>query len=99
MLLNILHIITDFVVLITRLMTEEFADEQRTVLIDQFVRLWGLDATFEFDLRDLLLILIIILTAIIVNAWNRSGHWLYRRSISRACSRTPHVSPAGPFAE
>jgi hypothetical protein len=36
MLLNILHTITDFVVLITRLTTEELAAEQRMDLIDQF---------------------------------------------------------------
>ena len=61
MLLNILRTITDFVVLITRLATEELAAEQRMDLIDHFIHNHGFDAAFEFDLRDLLMILITIL--------------------------------------
>ena len=47
--------------LVTRLTTEEFADEQWMALIDQFMDLHGFDAAFEFDLHDLLIILITIL--------------------------------------
>ena len=54
MLLNLLHTITDLVALITRLTTEELADEQRMALIDQFIHLQVLDVTFQFDLDDLL---------------------------------------------
>jgi hypothetical protein len=36
---------------VTLLATEELADEQRMALIDQFMRLWVLDAAFEFDLQ------------------------------------------------
>jgi hypothetical protein len=41
MLLDLLRAITDFIVLVTRLTTGEFTDEQRMVLIDQFMRLQG----------------------------------------------------------
>ena len=52
MLLNLLRTITDFTVLVTRLAVEEFTDEQRMALVDQFMRLQGLDAAFEFcDLK------------------------------------------------
>ena len=78
MLLNLLRAITDFVVLVTRLTTEEFADEQRMVLIDQFMRLQGLDAAFEFDLHDLLMILITILIIIFWRAWDRTDRWPFR---------------------
>ena len=78
MLLSILRTITDFVVLVTRLMTEELADEQPVVLIDQFVQLQGLDSAFEFDLHDLLMILITILIIIFWRAWVRSDRWPYR---------------------
>ena len=53
MLLNLLRAITDFAVLVARFTTGEFADEQLMVLIDQFMRLQGFDAAFEFDLHDL----------------------------------------------
>jgi hypothetical protein len=78
MLLNLLRTITDFAVLAARLTTEEFADEQRMVLIDQFMRLQGFDAAFEFDLHDLLMILIMILIIVFWRAWVRSNHWPYR---------------------
>ena len=39
MLLDISHMIIDFVVLVTRITTEELSDEQRMVLIDQFIHL------------------------------------------------------------
>ena len=64
MLLNIVHTIADFVVLVTRLTTEELSDEQRMVLIDQFIPLQGIDAAFQFDLHDLLMILTMILIII-----------------------------------
>ena len=75
MLLNLLRTITDFAVLAARLTTEEFADEQRMVLIDQFMRLQGFDAAFEFDLHDLLMILIMILIIVFWRAWNKAGRW------------------------
>lgn len=78
MLLNVLHTITDFVVLVTRLTTEELSDEQQMVLIDQFIHLQGLEAAFEFDLHDLLMILITILINIFWRAWERTGRWPYR---------------------
>jgi len=78
MILDLFHTIADFVVLVTRLKTEEFADEHRMVLIDQFIRLQGLDAAFEFDLHDLLIILVAILIIIFGRAWNRAGRWPYR---------------------
>jgi hypothetical protein len=78
MVLNLLHAITDFVVLVTRLTTEELADEQRMALIDQYVHLQRLDAAFEFDLHDLLMILITILIIIIWRAWDRIDRWSFR---------------------
>jgi hypothetical protein len=63
MLLNLLHAITDFVVLVTRLTTEDLADEQRMALIDQYIHLQGLEAAFQFDLHDMLMILITMLLA------------------------------------
>jgi hypothetical protein len=63
MLLDISHAIADFVVLVTRLTTEELSDEQRMVLIDQFIHLQGFDAAFQFDLHDMLMILITMLSA------------------------------------
>jgi hypothetical protein len=78
MLLNILHTITDFVVLITRLTTEELAAEQRMDLIDQFIHHQVFDAAFEFDLRDLLMILITILITIVWRAWEKADRWSYR---------------------
>jgi hypothetical protein len=75
MLLNLLRAITDFAVLVARLTTEEFAGEQRMVLIDQFMRLQGFDAAFEFDLHDLLMILITALIIIFWRAWNKAGRW------------------------
>ena len=69
MLLNLLHTITDFVVLVTRLTTKELADEQRMDLIDQSINLQGLGATFEFDLHDLLLL---ILITILINIFWRA---------------------------
>ena len=47
MLLHTLHMIADFAVLVARLTTEELADEQRIALIDQFIRLQGVDAAFN----------------------------------------------------
>jgi hypothetical protein len=78
MFLTIFHTIVDFIVLVTRLATEELADEQRIVLIDQFIHFQGLDAVFEFDLHDLLMILIIVLIIIFWSAWNKSERWPYR---------------------
>ena len=78
MLLNILQTITDFAVLVTRLTTEDLADEQRMALIDQFIRLQGSDAAFQFDLHDLLMILLTILIIIFWRAWDRAGRWPYR---------------------
>jgi len=78
MLLNLLHTITDLVVLVTRLRVEDLADEQRMALIDQSIVLQGLGAAFEFDLHDLLMILITILIVIFWRAWDRSNRWPYR---------------------
>jgi hypothetical protein len=78
MLLNILKSIADFVVLVARLTTEELAEEQRTALIDQFIRIQGLDSAFQFDLPDLLMILITILIIIFWRAWSRANRWPYR---------------------
>ena len=78
MLLNLLRAITDLAVLLTRLTTEELADEQRMVLIDEFTRLQGLDAAFQFDLQDVLMILITILIIIFWRAWSRANRWPYR---------------------
>ena len=78
MLLDISHAIVDFVVLLTRLTTEDLADEQRMVLIDQFIHLQGLEAAFQFDLHDLLLILITILINIFWRAWESADRWPYR---------------------
>jgi len=78
MLLDISHTIIDFVVLVTRLTTEELSDEQRIALIDQFIHPQGLDAAFQFDLHDLLMILITILIIIFWRAWSRANRWPYR---------------------
>jgi hypothetical protein len=78
MLLDLLRAVTDFIVLVTRLTTEEFTDEQRMVLIDQFRRLQGFDAAFEFGLHDLLMILITVLIIIFSRAWNKAGRWPFR---------------------
>jgi len=81
MLFDILQTITDFVVLLTRLTTEDLADEQRMALIDQYIHLQGLEAAFQFnlhDLHDLLMILITILIVIFWRAWDRSNRWPYR---------------------
>ena len=78
MLFDILQTITDFVVLLTRLTTEELAHEQRMALIDQFIHLQGLEAAFQFDLHDLLLILIAILINIFWRAWDSANRWPYR---------------------
>jgi hypothetical protein len=78
MLLNLLRTITDFAVLVARLTTGEFADEHRMVLIDQFMCLQGFDAAFEFDLHDLLMILIMILIIVFWRAWNKGGRWPFR---------------------
>ena len=78
MLLNLLRTITDFAVLVARLTTGEFADEQRMVLIDQFMPLQGIDTAFEFDLHDLLMILITVLIIIFWRAWNKASRWPYR---------------------
>jgi len=78
MLLNILSTITNFAALVTRLIIEELANEQRIALADQFVQLQGIDAAFEFDLHDLLMILILLLILIFWRAWVRSDRWPYR---------------------
>jgi hypothetical protein len=78
MLLNLSRTITDFIVLATRLTTEELADEQRIVLIDQFIHLQGLDAAFQFDLHDLLMFMITILIVIFWEAWDSADRWPYR---------------------
>ena len=78
MLFDILQTITDFVVLLTRLTTEELADEQRMALIDQFIHLQGLEAVFQFDLHDLLMILITMLISIFWRAWDSANRWPYR---------------------
>ena len=78
MFLTIFHTIADFIVLVTRLATEELADEQRIFLIDQFIHFQGLDAVFEFDLHDPLMILITVLIIIFWSAWNKSERWPYR---------------------
>ena len=78
MLFDILQTITDFIVLLTRLTIEDLADEQRMALIDQFIHLQGLETAFQFDLHDLLIILITMLTNIFWRAWDRSNRWPYR---------------------
>ena len=78
MLLDISRLITDFAVLVTRLTVEGLTDEQRTALIGQFIYLHGLDAAFEFDLHDLLLILITILIIVFWRAWERANRWPFR---------------------
>jgi hypothetical protein len=78
MFLNIIHTIADFIVLVTRLATEELTDEQRIVLIDQFIHIQGLDVAFEFNLHDLLMIPIMALIIIFWSAWNKSDRWPYR---------------------
>ena len=47
MLLDLLRAVTDFIVLVTRLTTEELTDEQRMALIDQFIQLDGLEAACQ----------------------------------------------------
>jgi hypothetical protein len=79
MLFDILQTITDFVVLLTRLTTEDLADEQRMALIDQYLHIQGLEAAFEFDLHDLQMILIMLLITIFWRAWNRTDRWPFRR--------------------
>lgn len=78
MFINMVHTLAGFIVLVTRLATEELAGEQRMVLIDQFIHFQRLDAVFEFDLHDLLMILIIVLIIIFWSAWNKSERWPYR---------------------
>jgi hypothetical protein len=77
MLFDILQTITDFVVLLTRLTTEDLADEQRMALIDQYIHLQGLEAAFQFDLHDLLMILITMLIIIFWRAWDSAYRWPY----------------------
>jgi hypothetical protein len=78
MLLSILRTITDFTVLVTRLTVKELTDEQRMALIDQFIHIQGLDTVFDFDLHDLLMILITVLIIIFWRAWERTDRWPYR---------------------
>jgi len=78
MLLNLLQTITDLVVFVMSLRIEGFADEQRMALIDQSILLQGFGAAFEFDLHDLLIILITVLVVIFWRAWDRSNRWPYR---------------------
>jgi hypothetical protein len=47
-------------------------------LIDKNIHLQGLEAAFQFDLHDLLMILITILIIIFWRAWERAGRWPYR---------------------
>ena len=78
MLLNLLHTITDLVVFVMRPRVEGLADEQRMALIDQSILLQGFGAAFEFDLHDLLIILITLLVVVFWRAWDRSNRWPYR---------------------
>jgi len=78
MLLDISHTITDFVMLVTRLTVEELTDEQQMALVGQFIRLQGLDTAFEFDIHDLLMILITVLIIIFCRAWDRANRWPFR---------------------
>jgi hypothetical protein len=78
MLLDISHTITGFAMLVTRLTVEELTDEQRMALIDQFIRFQGVDAAFQFDLHDLLMILIVMLIIIGWRAWGRANGWPFR---------------------
>jgi hypothetical protein len=48
------------------------------VLIDQFIHLQGIDAAFQFDLHDLLMILTTILIIIFWRVWSRTNRWPYR---------------------
>jgi hypothetical protein len=84
MLLNLLHTITDLVVFVMLLIVGDLADEQRMALIDQSILLQGFGGAFEFDLHDLLIILIALLGIIFWRAWDRSNRWTYRRFKSRA---------------
>jgi hypothetical protein len=78
MLLSISHTVIDFTVFVIRLTTEELSDEQRMVLIDQVVHLQGLDAAFQLDFHNMLMILITILVIILWRAWSRANRWPYR---------------------
>ena len=78
MLLNLLSVITGLAVLVMRLTTEDIADEQRMALIDQYIHLQGLEAAFQFDLHNLLMILITILIIIFWRAWDSADRWPYR---------------------
>jgi len=78
MLLSILRTVIDFTVLVIRLTIEELSDEQRMVLIDQFIHLQGLDAAFQIDFHNLLMILITILVIVFWKAWSRANRWPYR---------------------
>jgi hypothetical protein len=99
MLLDLLRTFTDFTVLVTRLTVEELTDEQRMALIDQFIHIQGLDTVFDFGFHELLMLLITILIIIFWRAWKRAGRWPHLCFKSRACSRTPQVSPCGPLYE
>ena len=78
MLLNILHTSADLAVLVTRLTVEELTNEQRMALIDKSIHLLGFEAAFEFNLHDLLMILITILIIIFWRAWDRTDRWPFR---------------------
>lgn len=78
MLLDISHMIADFAVLVARLTVEELTDEQRMALVGQFIRFQGVDAAFQFDLHDLLMILIVILIIIFWRARDRANCWPFR---------------------
>jgi hypothetical protein len=69
--------ITSLAMLVMRLTTEELADEQRMALIDQFLHLQGLEAAVQFDLHDLLMILITMLISIFWRAWDSADRWPY----------------------
>jgi hypothetical protein len=77
MLLDLLRTVTDFIVLVTLLTTEELADEQRMALIDQFIQLDGLEAACQFNLH-VQMILIAIPIIIFWRGWKEADHWPYR---------------------
>ena len=61
--------------------------------------LWRLGEVGDFDIHDLLMTLITIMIINFWRAWSRANCWPYRRLKSRACSRTPQVSPCGLLCE
>jgi hypothetical protein len=47
-------------------------------LVDQLIHFQGLETAFQFDLHDLLMILITILINIFWRAWDSADRWPYR---------------------